>query len=240
MESHPVAPEAPSEDRSPWLGLPGRVLVAWVMAGGVIAGGFIPGTASVLQRTSASVGLGAVALLFGLGAAAGLAHGGLLGYIGRKAQQRRGDAIRSLVLGAVVAVPCAAIAFLVATWISMSGMALSLDELNVQVGSAVGWAAGIALCAWAALDGWRAFRGAYERWNESATGTILLSVIFALLAYAFTRTNPEIWGTNVRVVGVGAVLLAFGATIWIALPVVAVALHLLRRWRGPLPGDSTA
>ena len=120
----------------------------------------------------------------------------------------------------------------------MSGMALTLEELPIQIGSAAAWVAGIAISAWGAVEGWRAFRATYDRWNESASGTILLSVTFALLAYAFTRTNPEIWGTDVRVVGVGAVILAFGATIWIALPVVAVTLHLLKRWRNPAAAGS--
>jgi len=226
------SPTATSDQpRPPWIGVPGRVLIAWVVAGGIVAGGFLPGTAAVLERTSASIGLGAVALLFVLGAAAGAVHGGLLGYIGRGPVEKD-LALRSLVVGAVVAIPSAGVAFLVASWASMSGMALTVAELHLQIGAAVSWALGIGVSVWAAIEGARAIRAAYERWNEPLLGTVLLSFVFAFLAYAFTRTNPEIWGTNVQVVGLGAVLLAFGATVWIALPVVAVSLHLIRRRMG--------
>ena len=236
MAPSPSAALSPDQTRPAWIGEPGRVLIAWVAAGGIVAGGFIPGTAAVLERASASIGLGTVGLLFVLGAAAGAVHGGLLGYIGRGAHEKP-QALRSLAFGAIVAIPCAGAAFLVATWISMSGMALNVAELHLQVGAGLGWIVGIAVSVWAAVEGWRAFRLAYERWHEPLLGTVVLSFVFAFLVYAFTRTNPEIWGTNVRVVGLGAVLLAFGATVWIALPVVAVLLHLIRRRRDTLGSD---
>jgi len=57
-------------------------------------------------------------------------------------------------------------------------------------------------------------------------------VAFAVLATAFVTVRPQIWWTDVRVAGVGALILAFGATVWIALPVVIAGLGLMHRFAG--------
>ena len=50
-----------------------------------------------------------------------------------------------------------------------------------------------------------------------------------VLAVLFVHYRPGIWGTDLRVTGIGALILALVSTIWIALPIIVVLLHYLHR-----------
>ncbi len=54
-------------------------------------------------------------------------------------------------------------------------------------------------------------------------------VAAALFAVVFVRYHPEFWLTEFRVTGLGSLILALVATLWIALPVIVVVLHYLHR-----------
>jgi hypothetical protein len=56
-----------------------------------------------------------------------------------------------------------------------------------------------------------------------------MSVVFAVLVTRFLASPPEIWFTQFRVTTAGAVILAFGASVWIALPVMIALLGLAHR-----------
>jgi hypothetical protein len=121
------------------------------------------------------------------------------------------------------------IAWVVTAWISLTSAVIALHVWSSTVLAAAGWVAGVATCCWAAVEGWEAFCTAFCRWPESRPGAILLVVAAGLFAVFFVRFHPEIWLTGLRFSGVGALILALVATVWIALPVIVVLLHFLHR-----------
>ena len=80
--------------------------------------------------------------------------------------------------------------------------------------------------------GWRGARRAFARWPERRLGALILAGILAILAVGFVLEQPALWGTDVQVKGLGALILALGATVWIALPVVLAVLHGAHRLFG--------
>ena len=212
-----------------WIGLPGRVVVSWGMAGGLAAGGLLMALLTLTGQQSAGASFSTTTILFLLGAPAGLIHGGLLGYVGRPSLDARKRALGSLGLGSVMAIPGMVIAWLVALWVALSAGAVALGDFFLLMGVTVGWLAAGLICAWATLEGWRALRNALRRWPQYRLGTVVLLAILVVLIPTFLSERPEIWFTDVRVTGIGAVGLALGATIWIASPVVIVGLHLAHR-----------
>jgi hypothetical protein len=54
---------------------------------------------------------------------------------------------------------------------------------------------------------------------------VLVAATFAALLVTFVADRPVLWGMQLRVTELGAVLLAAFATLWIGGPVVTVALH---------------
>jgi hypothetical protein len=101
----------------------------------------------------------------------------------------------------------------------------------MPIGIASSWRVLLVLCAAAVVQGVRALRTAYVRWPDARLGTLLAAVAFGFLLVSFLSEPPVLWGTNLRVTGVGALLLAAGVSAWIASPVIVLTLQLLhRRW----------
>lgn len=221
--------EAPTGLRLPTIGFTGRVAVVWTVASGILVGGLWTALLLLAHRASASSFLPMTSILCMAGAALGFLHGALLGYVGRPAGVDTRDAARSLALAVVWAIPGFLLAWGMALWISMTGAAMTLGRSSLIATVAVGWLVGVGMCCWAAAEGYRAVRNACRRWADYRLGTGILLSTFAVLALSFAIVRPEIWGTDIRVTRVGAVLLALGATIWIAGPLVIIALHFFHR-----------
>lgn len=206
---------------------PGRVLLAWTLAGGIVAGGFL--VASVALAGGTSFGSLSVTPLFVLGGLAGMVHGGALGYLGRYPHESRVDAMRSAAKGVLVALPAAVMCWGLALIIALSPSFARSRRWDLLAASSFAWVAGIAVSLWAAYEGWRRMRRVFARWPEHRAGTLILLAVLTLLLIRFYAEHPTIWGTDLRVTGVGAFVLALGATVWIALPVVVLALRVVHR-----------
>ena len=102
-------------------------------------------------------------------------------------------------------------------------------EIGMQLGAVAGWTGALLVCAWAAWEGWRSLARAFERWPERRAGTLIMLGILAILGLSFFLNRPVIWGTDLQVRGMGAIILALGATIWIGLPVVLGTLHVVHK-----------
>lgn len=205
-------------------GEPGRLLLSWGMAGGIVAGGMFVSLA-VLGGSGSH--LSGVPILFLLGALAGVVHGSLLAVAGRPADQSCLQAVRDLSFASLCLFPALVLAWVITAWISFSHAFMITGNWPGVLVAAFAWVLGLGVCFWAGSEGCTAVGRSYERWPESRSGSLLLAVVLAALILWFLLQRPEIWGTELRVNGIGAVLLAFGATIWIALPVVVVALHVI-------------
>lgn len=208
---------------------PCRIVLSWGMAGGLVAGGFLVAATTLARRESGSQLQSMVVLLFGLGAAAGMAHGALLAYLARAAARSRADVIRDLVRSLTWSAVGLMVSGVAALWISLTAAVATgpNSRLIPTLGISLAWIYGIAICGWAAWEGVQGLRAAYARWPYSRSISILVSVAFAALLTSFFVLRPEIWFTDLRVNGIGAILLAFGAAVWIALPVTIGGITLM-------------
>lgn len=211
------------------LGLSGRLLLSWTMAGAVAAGGFFLGGTILLRSGPDSLPMFSVLLLTVLGAALGLLHAVLLAMVGRPADVTPAQSVRRLAAGAVWAIPGLAAAGIVALWIAIGPQALTGTMTPGMLLAVPATVVGIAICLWAAIEGWGALRNALGRWPERRTGIPVIAAIFTVAVAAFVLWRPEVWWTDLRVTTVGAVLLAAGVTIWVAIPVTWLTLHARER-----------
>lgn len=202
----------------------GRVALSWALAGGVLAGGFLLFSVSVAGATSSGSLPGATTVLFFLGGLAGVVHGGILGYLARDPARTRRQAMASLGLAAGGLLVLGPLAWFVALHLALT-IPFWSRGIFAMGGVSISWVLGAGLCLWAAWEGWHALRRAFSRWPERRLGSVILAVVLAVLMVRFVFGRPAIWGTEVQVKGVGAVILALGATVWIALPVVLAVLH---------------
>lgn len=217
------------------IGLAGRTAVSWGAAGGILIGGFLVAAMTLAGQLSGHGLLMTATGLFITGAVLGFAHGGVLGWLGRPAKVSRRDALAGLALAGAYAVPALLLSWLVAGWIAMTTVALWTGKTLALVGVVAAWVVGLGVVAAGAANGWRSLRGAYGKWEHARAGTLLVAALFGGLLAVFLAERPELWGLQVRVTPVGAVLLALAATLWLAGPVVTVALALLDRLPRPRP-----
>lgn len=210
-------------------GGPGRVAVAWTLAGGVTAGGLLVAAVTLSGELSSSLASSTTTILFTLGALAGLVHGSLLGYLARPLDRPRSEALSALALSFLMLLPAVPLAWMASVFVALSAASIRSGDVGLLAGAVAGWTVAVVICAWGAVEGWRAFRRAFVRWPERRTGTLITVGVLAVLGLVFFLDRPVIWGTDLQVRGIGAVLLALGATIWIAFPIVLASLHLLHR-----------
>ncbi len=222
--TEPIPPDRPT--------LSVRILLSWTMAGAVAAGGFFVAGLILARGDHGLLSPSGVLLLSLVGALLGLVHGSLLALVGHRPEVTTRHVMKRLVMGAVWAIPAFAVAGILAFWIAIGAQALAMSRPTLLVVlAAAASLPGIAICVWAAYEGRRAMRNAFARWPERRLGVPLLLLAFVTILVAFLVVRPEIWWTDVRVTPLGAVLLATGVTIWFAIPVAWIALHLLSRWR---------
>lgn len=213
-------------------GLAGRLALSWTLAGG-LGMEVVLVVAAILGGTSQAPSLPFTATLFFIGGAiGGFAHGALIGVAGRSDDVSLGDAFRGIEAAAFWAVPGLLMAWVLALWISMSAMAVSLARPGMLVMVGLGWVVYAVVCVWGLMEARHGLAHALRRWPERRPGTPLLIAAFAVLMVSFLWVRPEIWFTDLRVSALGAMILAVGATIWIALPVVVFILHFLHQALG--------
>lgn len=231
-----TADESVRTRESEWLGLPGRVAVMWGMAGGILAGGPVVATELLRGHTSASMVPTMATVMFALGGSAGFVHGALVGVLGRPVGIGMGRTWRSLLRGAVVAVPALGVAWVIALWIALTATAMALGRTTMLVIVVVGWVAGAGICLGALSQGLEALRNAYDRWPEGRYGAPLVILTFGVLLTWFVISRPEFWWTDVHATGLWAVVLAAGVTVWMGLPAVVLVLRLGARRRTRVRG----
>lgn len=216
------------------IGLHGRVAVTFAAAGGILLGGVLVALMTLSGRMSGHGLFFTASGLFVIGAVLGLAHGLVLGFLGRPAgtEPRRayGDLGRSL----LYAVPAVAVAWLATVWVAMTSLAVYLDRVVTWIGVGVAWIAALAFVLAAVRFGARALKNAYVRWPERRPGTALVAASFAALLVALLVDRPELWGLRLRVTETGAVLLAAALAFWVAGPTITLALRLMKQI--PAPG----
>lgn len=219
------------------IGRTGKVAVSWSVAGGIALGGFLVAGMTLAGRLSGNALLLTSSGLFLIGALLGFVHGAVLGFLGRPADETRKQALAGLGLAVLYDIPALLVGLIVSGWIAMSVVAAYIGRIAPTIGVAVAWLIGAVLVLVAAVQGAKALRGAYARWPEAQArlGTVLVAGLFAALLVLFLADRPVIWGLEMRVTEVGAVLLAAAATLWLAGPMVTLALMAIDRIPGLKP-----
>jgi hypothetical protein len=211
------------------LGSVGKLAVSWAVAGGILVGGILVAGMTLAGQLSGFGLLLTATGLFVVGGVLGFIHGGLLGWLGRPPTETRRQALASLGMGAVYAVPALLLSWLVAGWIAMTTVALYAGKVAGLIGSGIAWLIGAALLVVAVEHGWSAARRLYAGWSNARVASLLVAALYGGLLAVFLAERPQLWGLQVQVTPVGAVLLATAATLWLAGPVVALSLALLDR-----------
>jgi hypothetical protein len=211
------------------VGAVGKVAVSWAVGGGILVGGVLVAAMTLAGQLSGFGLLLTATGLFAVGAGLGFIHGAVLGWIGRPTSMTRREALGSLGMGAVYAIPAVLMSWLVAGWIAMTAVALYSGKVAGLIGSGVAWLIGAALLVLAAEQGWSAVRRLYASWSNARVASLLVAGLYGGLLAVFLAERPMLWGLPVQVTPVGAVLLATAVTLWLAGPVVALSLSLLDR-----------
>jgi hypothetical protein len=211
------------------LGTAGKLAVSWAVGGGILVGGFLVAGMTLAGQLSGFGLLLTATGLFAVGGVLGFIHGGLLGWLGRLPTESRRQALVSVGMGAVYALPALMVSWLVAGWIAMTTVALYSGKVAGLIGSGIAWLIGAALLVLAAEQGWSAIRRLYAAWSNARVASLLVAALYGGLLAVFLAERPQLWGLSVQVTTVGAVLLATAATLWLAGPVVALSLALLDR-----------
>jgi hypothetical protein len=211
------------------IGLHGRVAVLSSMAGGVAIGGVLVAYLTLNGRLSGHALFMNATGLYIIGAVLGLIHGLVLGYLGRPAGTAPRKAFGDIGRAMIFAPLALAVGWLAAVWVAMTLIAAYTGRVGALVAVSLGWvAAGIILAA-AALQAFKALKNAYARWPERRPGTVLSAASFAALLLIFLANRPEVWGLRLRLTETGAILLAGLLAVWVAGPLVTVALRLARQ-----------
>lgn len=211
------------------IGLHGRVAVLSSMAGGIAIGGVLVASLTLSGRLSGHALFMNATGLYIVGAFLGLLHGLVLGYFGRPAGTTPRKAVGDIGRALLFAPISLAVGWLAAIWVAMTLVAAYTGRIGALVAVSLGWVgAGIILAA-ATLQGFKALKNAYARWPERRPGTVLSAASFAALLLTFLADRPEVWGLRLRLTEVGAVLLAGFLAVWVAGPLVTVALRLARQ-----------
>lgn len=218
------------------VGFVGRLLVAWTMAGGVFFGGLLQAAMAIIDPGRSTVDPVAGLSLFAFGAVAGFAHGCMLAWFGRPRTVGPRVAARRLAHGWVLTIPGTAVAMFLSLSIAAGPAAFQAGRVSGWIGSVVAAVLALAICVWASRLGVRGLGNALERWPDRKPGVLIAVSAFLALAVVFLLQRPEIWWTDVQVTGLGAIILALGVTIWIAVPLEVLVLNLLHRGRGKEKG----
>lgn len=223
------------------IGLHGRLAVFSAMAGGLALGGVLVAAMTLTGRLSGHAIFATATALFLGGSLVGLVHGVALGFLGRPTGVTLRDARGDMGRAALYLVPGMAVGWLVTIWVAMTLVALYTGRMGPLVGAGLGWVAAGTILTVAAVHAVRALRNAYARWPERRPGTVLTGAAFAAFLVLFLADRPEIWGIRLRLTEVGAVGLAALLAVWVAGPVVTVALRLARSvpFARPLAGLGT-
>jgi hypothetical protein len=168
----------------------------------------------------------AAPVLFLLGSILGAVHGGLLAVAGRPGGLSRTSALTRAAIAALIAVPLLGITWIITASIALSAALVTEWRISWAIIAAAGWLLGLLLCGWAAVEGWRAARRALSRWPAGRVASVIAAVLLAPVAALSVRVRPQIWGTDLRLNGVGAVALAFALMLWVGFPVICTILHL--------------
>lgn len=152
-------------------GLPGAVMLSWMIAGGILAGGFLLAYGTLTERLSGHALFFTAGGLYLVGSFLGGVLGGALGMFGRPLEMAARKAFQHQLIALLYALPALFVAFVVTAWISMTVVAVTLNEVMPLVGVSTAYLLGFVAVGVAVKFPWFGARRAWERFS-SQTGRL--------------------------------------------------------------------
>jgi hypothetical protein len=207
------------------------VAAVWAAAGGT-AGGALVALLLIAGRMHPSGSVTAALVLSVIGGCLGLVHGAVLGRLSSGHGPAPDYATRFL--GVAVAATALLGAAALSVWLATSAVLARSGRLWGWVALLAGGAAAIALAIVATRLGWTALERAWSEWRERRLGILLVAGTFAVLTMVFLVIKPALPGAPGGLTTLGWLIVVAFATLWIATPLVVVALRTaFRQKRGP-------
>ncbi len=138
-------------------------MLSWMIAGGVLAGGFLVVYGTRMQHINERSLLYTAGGFYIFGSAIGAILGGALGMFGRPIEESSRRAFRDQLLALLYVLPVLFLAFVLTGWIAMSIVAIHLGKVLPLVGVSIAYVIGLATIAVALRFGWFGTRDAWER-----------------------------------------------------------------------------
>lgn len=149
-------------------GLPGAVMLSWMIAGGILAGGFLLAYGTATERLSGHALFFTAGGLYLMGSLLGGVLGGALGMFGRPIEMAARRAFQQQLVALLYALPALFVAFVVTAWIAMTVVAVTLGEVLPLVGVSVAYLVGFVAVGVAVKFGWFGARRAWQRFASNA------------------------------------------------------------------------
>jgi hypothetical protein len=149
-------------------GLPGAVMLSWMIAGGVLAGGFLVAYGTLGERISGHGLLYTAGGLYLFGSLIGAILGGALGMFGRPLEVAAKKAFHDQLIALLYAMPALFLAFVLTGWIAMTVVAITLGEVLPLVGVSLAYLVGFVAVGVAVRFGWFGAQRAWDRFGSGA------------------------------------------------------------------------
>ncbi|MFW5946920.1 MAG: hypothetical protein ACOCUW_00395 [Gemmatimonadota bacterium] len=143
-------------------------MLSWMIAGGVLAGGFLVAYGTMTEQISGRSLLYTAGGLYLFGSLIGAVLGGALGMFGRPVETAARRAFHDQLVALLYALPALFLAFVLTGWIAMTVVAIYRGEVLPLVGVSIAYLAGFAAVGVAIRFGWFGARRAWERFSQHA------------------------------------------------------------------------
>jgi hypothetical protein len=202
---------------------------AWAAAGGT-AGGALVALLLLAGRMHPGGSATAALLLSITGGCLGLVHGAVLARVCRHdAAPTRG---RDRAVASAVATAALLGAALLSVWLAASAVLARAGRMWGWVALLAGGLAALAVGLLATHLGWVALERSWTGWRERRLGSLLVAGAFVVSAATLLLLEPVLPGGRTALTRFGWLAVAALATLWIATPLVVLALRAAVRPRG--------
>ncbi|MDX1646200.1 MAG: hypothetical protein R3304_03555 [Longimicrobiales bacterium] len=155
-------------------GAAGRVVLSWIMAGGICGGGLLIGMLALVGGGSPGLHLLLAPVLFLGGSVLGFLNGLGLAVLTRPESASMGEALRRGLTAVAVALPLLPLAWLVASSVSVATALQVERRISWIVVSAGGTLVGLAICGVAVREGIRSISSAMSERRERRSDTTVV------------------------------------------------------------------
>jgi ABC-type microcin C transport system permease subunit YejE len=143
-------------------------MLSWMIAGGVLAGGFLVAYGTMTERVSGHSLLYTAGGLYLFGSLIGAILGGAGGMFGRPIEMAARKALRDQLVALLYALPALFLAFVLTGWIAMTVVAISHGHPLPLIGVSIAYLFGFLVVGVALRFGWFGARRAWRRFSQEA------------------------------------------------------------------------